>query len=62
MPPELRNLCGMVLIVLGLIAMPLPILPGIPLVLAGAAMLGHNHPVVRPFADWIRKRRAKFTS
>ena len=61
MQPELRNLCGIGLIVIGAIAMPLPILPGIPIVLAGAAILGHDHPLVRPFSEWVRKRRTKST-
>jgi uncharacterized membrane protein YbaN (DUF454 family) len=55
----LRNACGIALIGLGLVAMPLPILPGIPLVLAGAALLGSSHPLIRPFRAWIDKFRAK---
>ena len=61
MRPELRKACGIALIVIGAIAMPFPIVPGIPIVLAGAAMLGHDHPLVRPFATWLRDRRAKWT-
>ena len=42
-----RNACGIVLIVAGLIAMPIPIVPGVPLIVAGVAVLGNNHPLVR---------------
>lgn len=48
-----RNACGTVLIVAGLIAMPIPILPGIPLVVAGVAVLGNDHPFVRSCRTWL---------
>jgi uncharacterized protein YqgC (DUF456 family) len=59
MTPGLRKLLGIVMIVAGLILMPVPILPGIPLVLAGAAVLGNDHPLVRRWVAWLRKRVQK---
>ena len=49
-----RILAGMVLIVLGLLGMVLPVVPGIPLLLAWVALLGSNHPWVRPFMARFR--------
>ncbi len=40
MSPAARQICGMALVVIGLIAMPLPVVPGLPIVAAGAALLG----------------------
>lgn len=50
-----RNVCGIALIVAGLVAMPIPILPGIPLVVAGAAMLGSRHPLIRRVRTWAER-------
>ena len=54
-----RILAGMVLIVLGLLGMVLPVVPGIPLLLAWVALLGSNHPWVRPFMARLRLWRRK---
>ncbi len=56
MSHPVRKVCGAVMIVAGLILMPVPILPGIPLVLAGAALVGMDNPWVRKASDWLRKR------
>ena len=56
MTGTLRIVAGALLIVAGLILMPVPILPGIPLVLAGAALVGIDHPVIRKCSDWLQKR------
>ncbi len=53
---NLRNSLGFALIAAGIVAMPIPILPGVPLVVAGAALLGRRHPVVRHAMAWIEKR------
>jgi uncharacterized membrane protein YbaN (DUF454 family) len=49
----------MVLIVLGLLGMLMPVLPGIPFLLAGVALLGSSHPWVRPFIARLRLWRRK---
>jgi uncharacterized protein YqgC (DUF456 family) len=51
-----RNACGIVLIVAGLIAMPIPIVPGVPLIAAGVAVLGNDHPLVRSCRTWLDVR------
>ena len=52
---------GVLLIVLGILGTLLPIIPGIPLLIAGVALIGPKHPLIRPFVEryerW-RERRA----
>lgn len=42
------------LIAVGLVAIPIPVIPGIPLIAAGAAMLGSDHPLVRSCRTWLQ--------
>ncbi len=56
MLPAIRRACGMVLIAAGVLVIPIPVIPGIPLILAGAAMLGSDHPLVRSGRSWLRSR------
>jgi uncharacterized protein YqgC (DUF456 family) len=51
-----RSAVGVGLLVAGVIGTVLPIIPGIPLFIAGAAVLGPQHPLVRPIAGWLRRR------
>lgn len=44
----LRTIAGVTLITIGLIGIVLPIIPGIPLLLAGIATMGRDHPLLRP--------------
>ncbi len=55
MPLEIRNILGIALIVVGLIAMPVPIIPGLPIVAAGAAVLGREHPLVVSFRKYLSR-------
>ena len=52
----LRNTWGFTLIRLGVVAMPIPIIPGIPLIAAGAAVLGPDHSTVRYCRSWLQAR------
>jgi len=52
----MRRALGIGLIAAGMAAIPIPVLPGVPLVAAGAAMLGGNHPLVRAGKNWLSKR------
>lgn len=57
----LRIAGAFALIVAGVAGLFLPVIPGVALLIAGAAILGPRHPVVRPFSvrwRWWRKRRA----
>lgn len=55
----IRIVAGVILIGVGLVGLLLPILPGIPLLLAGVALLGSRHPWVRPFMARIRLWRRR---
>ncbi|HXG91190.1 MAG TPA: hypothetical protein VNN73_02330 [Blastocatellia bacterium] len=48
---------GFMLIGIGVIGIILPILPGFPFLLAGAAVLGKEHRAVRPFARRMERWR-----
>ena len=51
-----RKIAGFVFIVAGLVAMPVPVIPGIPLIAAGVAMLGSDNTLVRTGWTWLRNR------
>jgi len=55
MPTAIRNACGLALIAAGLLAMPIPVIPGIPLIAAGVLMLGANHPIARASRACLQK-------
>lgn len=44
---QLRSIGGWVLVVVGLLGLVVPVLPGIPFLLAGVALLGREHPLVQ---------------
>jgi len=50
-----KTVFGVGLLVVGFAGLVLPIIPGIPILLAGAAVLGHDHKLVRPWMSRIRK-------
>jgi len=52
-----RKMCGIALMVVGIIAMPVPLVPGLPLVMAGAAMYGSEKPVIQTCRAWLRTGR-----
>jgi uncharacterized membrane protein YbaN (DUF454 family) len=62
----LRTIAGVTLITIGMIGILLPIIPGIPLLLAGVATMGRDHPWLRPVMErldrwrnaWRERRRA----
>lgn len=56
MRPKLRKACGVGLIALGVPGLVLPILPGIPMILAGLIMLEVDHPWVHATRDWLAER------
>ncbi|HEY3453954.1 MAG TPA: hypothetical protein VGK64_05080 [Bryobacteraceae bacterium] len=43
----------------GLAGLALPLLPGIPLLIIGMALLGPNHPIRRTMARWIPRTRKR---
>ena len=44
------------MIAIGLPGLVLPIIPGIPLILAGLIMLEVNHPLIHASRDWLEAR------
>ncbi len=52
-----RTVAGLILIGLGLIGLLLPVMPGIPLLIAGVALMGARHPWVRPAMARLRAWR-----
>ncbi len=58
-PGAVRTTLGVSLLVVGVIGTLLPIIPGIPLFIAGAAVLGPNHRLIRPMTDWLKRRRGE---
>jgi len=61
----LRTVAGVMLITIGLAGILLPIIPGIPLMLAGVATMGRDHPWLRPLMTrldgWRSRRRTSFS-
>jgi uncharacterized membrane protein YbaN (DUF454 family) len=60
---KLRVFAGLLMIALAVIGVLLPIMPTVPFLFAGVALLGRDHPAVRPFMDrfdrWRKSRRER---
>lgn len=54
-----RLVGGWTLIVLGVLGCVLPIAPGIPLVLAGLALLAVDYPWAKRWLDWGKERLSR---
>src|SRR5262249_61495591 len=52
---RIRSIAGLTLVALGLVGIVLPLMPGVPLLLAGIALLGSDHPL-RAIVERIRRR------
>lgn len=55
----MRKIAGRSLVALGVAGCLLPVVPGIPFLIAGAALLGPEDPLVRRFLGWAKRRSAK---
>jgi uncharacterized protein len=53
MSHKLRELSGFGLVALGVVGCLLPIIPGIPFLAAGVAVLGTDHVLVRRSRAWL---------
>ncbi len=53
----LKSIVAYVMLAAGVAGIVLPILPGIPFLLVGIRLLGPNHPITRPLAGLLGKRR-----
>ncbi len=56
-PSLIRTVVGLLLILVGLLGLLLPVMPGIPFLIAGVAMVGIDHPVLRPFRRLLTRFR-----
>lgn len=52
---SIRTVAGISLILLGAIGTLVPVVPGVPMILAGVALVGTDHP-------WIRAAKARWGS
>jgi uncharacterized membrane protein YbaN (DUF454 family) len=61
----LAVIAGFALLAVGVMGTLLPIIPGIPFLILGAALIGKDHPLIRPFAEridrWRNRARGKET-
>ncbi len=57
MPEKLKKISGYGFLFLGVVGAIIPVLPSIPFFMAGASLLGKDHPVIHPFATRIEKWR-----
>jgi len=52
-----RTSAGLALIAIGVLGLLLPVMPGIPFLVAGLAVLGTEHPVRARIVRWLRRLR-----
>ena len=57
---RVRVAAGLALLGIGAVGTLLPALPGIPLMVAGMAVLGPDHPWSRAITNRLRRWRARF--
>lgn len=54
-----RTVLGCLLLVAGIAGLLLPIIPGTPFLIAAVAVLGSDHPLIRPWKErvnrWMKK-------
>jgi hypothetical protein len=53
----LREVTGFALVIAGLFGLLLPIVPGVPLLVAGVSILGTGHPRIQPWLERIERWR-----
>jgi uncharacterized membrane protein YbaN (DUF454 family) len=61
MTHRIRIVLGFVLIAMGVLGLLLPLMPGIPLLLAGVALVGVDHPWIKPVKERFLSLRRKWT-
>lgn len=60
MKKHLKLASGIGLLILGVLGILLPIMPGIPFLIAGVAILGTEHPLIRPFKKQFDRAKKKY--
>lgn len=56
---KIKVILGIALCVVGVAGMLLPVVPGVPIILAGFALIGSDHPIVRNLKEWIERWRGR---
>jgi len=54
---KIRVITGLTLIGLGVIGVFVPLVPSVPFFIAGVALAGPDHPVVRRLREWLKQWR-----
>lgn len=54
---KVKVILGIALCLVGLAGTLVPIIPGVPIILAGLALMGSEHPFVRGLKDRLRRWR-----
>jgi uncharacterized membrane protein YbaN (DUF454 family) len=52
----LRDAAGIGLLLVGVLGCLLPVMPGIPFLIAGIGLLGSSHPIVSRGRGWLIRR------
>jgi len=61
MRQHLREIIGFILIGVGLIGFLIPIMPSVPFILAGIALIGADNPRLKPLLERVKGLKEKFT-
>jgi uncharacterized membrane protein YbaN (DUF454 family) len=56
---RVRSIAGITLVALGVAGIVLPLMPGVPFLIAGTALLGSDHPLSRAVAERVRRLRRR---
>lgn len=59
---KLREATGFALLLVGLLGLVLPFVPGVPILMAGVAILGSEHSSVQPWIKRIEQWRSSLWS
>jgi uncharacterized membrane protein YbaN (DUF454 family) len=59
---RVREISGIALLVVGLIGLALPLMPGVPFLIGGAALLGHDHPIIRSLNRRLQQWRGRLSN
>lgn len=51
---KVKVILGLVLCVIGIAGTLVPVIPGVPIVLAGVALIGADHPLVRGLKERLK--------
>jgi uncharacterized membrane protein YbaN (DUF454 family) len=62
MRKHLREIIGFFLIGVGLIGFLIPIMPSVPFILAGIALIGADNPRLKPLLEKIKSLKERFSN